>query len=122
MELLNDNEKKKKLINAYAHRLREDPDGKKVIEKYSHRSNNSNEDDILNAPVKSEHRWEATFSQQVSILTERAFKQSSKVILSKINLVQGLALTFVCCLIWFRIPYAEANVSDRVGCVSINST
>jgi hypothetical protein len=106
----------------YAHKVREDPTGKKVIEKYSHRSHNNNKskyDYIINAPVTSEIRWEATFSQQVSILTERTFKQSKKVILSKIDLIQALALALVCSLIWYRIPYIEANVPDRVGCVSI---
>ena len=79
VELLNNDANKKKLINVYAHKVREDPTGKKEIEKYSYRSHNNNEsknDDIINAPVKSEHRWEAIFSQQVLILTERAFKQS----------------------------------------------
>ena len=123
MELLIDNVNKQKLINAYAYQVREDPTGKQVVEKYSHRARNydkSEGDDITIAPVKSEHRWEATFSQQVSILTERAFKQSRKVILSEINIIQALVLTFVCCLIWYRIPYAEANLQDRIGNVSIS--
>ncbi|CAI2175213.1 15776_t:CDS:10 [Funneliformis geosporum] len=78
LELLNNNEIKKKLINAYAVQVRDEPTGKQIVEKYSHRTNNddkSKDDNIINAPVKSEHRWEATFMQQLSILTERNFKQ-----------------------------------------------
>ena len=123
MECLNDNASKRKLIDAYARKVREDPTGKKEIEKYSYRSHNNNEsknDDIINAPVKSEHRWEATFSQQISILTERTFKQSVKVIISKVDFVQTLALSLVCCLIWFRMPYEEVNINDRLGLVSID--
>jgi hypothetical protein len=122
VELLNDNESKKKLVNAYAHQVREDPTGKKVIEKYSHRPHNNNkskDDDIISAPVKSDHRWEATFSQQLSVLTERAFKQSLKVILSNINLVQAIALSLICCLIWYQMPFSESSLQDRVGNVSI---
>ncbi|CAG8478068.1 4022_t:CDS:10 [Funneliformis mosseae] len=78
LELLNNNDIKKKLINAYANQVKDDPTGKQIVEKYSHRANNvykSTDDNIINAPVKSEHRWEATFLQQLSILTERTFKQ-----------------------------------------------
>jgi hypothetical protein len=123
VELLNDNATKQKLINAYAHQVREDPSGKQIVERYSHRSRNykSKDDDITIAPVKSEHRWEATFPQQVSILTERTFKQSKNVILSKVDLTQTLALSLVCSIVWFQIPFAEANIFDRVGSVSADN-
>ena len=123
MELLNDNANKKKLIDTYTNKICEDPTGKKIIEKYSHRSlsnNKSKYDDIIIAPVTSAHRWEATFSQQVLILIERTFKQSRQVILSKIDLIQSLSLALVCSLVWYRMPFEEVNVPDRVGCVSIN--
>jgi hypothetical protein len=121
VELLNDNESKQKLIDAYARQVREDPTGKQIIEKYSGRTssdNKSKDGDITNLSAKSEHRWEATFLQQISILTERTFKQSSRVILNKINLAQTLALTFVCCVVWFRMPYLEISIYDRTSNVS----
>ena len=126
VELLNHDENRKQLINAYAHHVRNDPTGKKLIEKYSRRSrvhnnNESNADDITNTPVKSEHRWEATFSQQISILTERAFKQSRKDILSTINLFQNIAMCLIGCILWLQLPYVEANIGDRAGSVSMNN-
>ena len=122
MELLNEDVSKQRLIDAYTDHIREDPTGKQVIEKYSRRAHNedkSKNNGVIIAPVKSDHRWEATFSQQVSILTERGFKQSMKVILSKVDLAQTLALSFVCCLIWYQMPFEEVNVNDRIGSVSI---
>jgi len=124
VELLNDNDIKKKLIHSYAHHIREDPTGKQIVKKYSRRSGNTNkskDDDIINVPVKSKHRWEATFLQQLSILTERTFKQRRRVILSKIDVVQTLSLALVCCLVWYQIPYKEEHISDRVGSVSLIS-
>ncbi|GBB97689.1 hypothetical protein RclHR1_03040006 [Rhizophagus clarus] len=119
LELLNDNTIKQKLINTYAHKVRDDPTGKQVVEKYSRRSRTDNqlENTVLNAPVTSERRWEATFLQQVSILTERTFKQSKKVILSGVNLGQTIALAIICLIIWLRIPFAENNIHDRVGSI-----
>ena len=123
MELLNDNTIKKKLINAYAHRVLDDPTGKQIIERYSLRTRNDNKlgDNILHAPVTSKRRWEATFFQQVSILTERTFKQSKKIILSKIDFFQTIALAIVGILVWLQMPFAEKNISDRVGSVSIDN-
>ncbi|PKY24803.1 P-loop containing nucleoside triphosphate hydrolase protein [Rhizophagus irregularis] len=117
LELLNDNTIKQKLINAYAHNIRDDPTGKQVVEKHSRRTRTDNQlsDTILNAPVTSERRWEATFLQQVSILTERTFKQSRKIILSRVNIFQTVAVTVVCIIVWLKIPFAEPNVFDRVG-------
>ena len=114
MELLNEDESKQKLIEAYANQIREDPTGQQIIEKYSGRVQNNNNNAVTNVPVKSEHSWEATFSQQVSILTERAFKQSIKVIISKVDFAQTLALSLACCLIWFQMPYEEVNINDRL--------
>ncbi|PKK34591.1 hypothetical protein RhiirC2_859417, partial [Rhizophagus irregularis] len=89
-------------------------------EKHSRRTRTDNQlsDTILNAPVTSERRWEATFSQQVSILTERTFKQSRKIILSRVNIFQTVAVTVVCIIVWLKIPFAEPNVFDRVGNVN----
>lgn len=123
MELLNDNGSKQKLIDAYARQVREDPTGKQMVEKYSRREHSDNKSkfgNIANLSAENEHRWEATFLQQVSILAERTFKQSSRVILDKINLAQTLALTFACCLVWFRMPFTEASIFDRISSVSID--
>ncbi|GBC06325.1 hypothetical protein RclHR1_06770008 [Rhizophagus clarus] len=123
MELLNDNTIKQKLINAYAHKVRDDPTGKQVIEKHSRRSHTDNQLDniILNAPVTTGRRWEATFLQQISVLTERTFKQSRKVILSRINVYYIIALTVISLIVWFRIPFAESNINDRIGNIYFNS-
>ncbi len=124
MELLNDNDIKKKLIHSYAHHVREDPTGKQVVGIYSHRSGNTNkleDDDIINAPVKSKHRWEATYLQQLSILTERTFKQRRGIILSNIDVAHTLGMALLCCLVWYQIPFKEEHISDRFGSVSIIS-
>ncbi|RGB42727.1 P-loop containing nucleoside triphosphate hydrolase protein [Rhizophagus diaphanus] len=117
LELLNDNTIKQKLINAYTHKTRDDPTGKQVVEKYSRRTHADDQSSnaILNAPVTSERRWEATFLQQLSILTERTFKQSRKIILSRISISLAITLTIASILIWFQIPFAEPNIDDRVS-------
>ncbi|PKK74390.1 P-loop containing nucleoside triphosphate hydrolase protein [Rhizophagus irregularis] len=119
LELLNDNTIKQKLINAYAHSIRDDPTGKQAIEKYSRRSRTDNQlsNTILNAPVTSTRRWEATFIQQVSILTQRTFKQSRSVILSRVDIFQTIALAIICLIVWLQIPFAETNIADRVGSI-----
>ncbi|POG62577.1 hypothetical protein GLOIN_2v1757928 [Rhizophagus irregularis DAOM 181602=DAOM 197198] len=114
LELLNDNTIKQKLINAYTHKTRDDPTGKQVVEKYSRRTR-ADDQSKLNAPVTSERHWEATFLQQLSILTERTFKQSRKIILSKISISIAITLTISCIIIWFQIPFAEPNIDDRVS-------
>ncbi|CAB4382505.1 unnamed protein product [Rhizophagus irregularis] len=119
LELLNDNTIKQKLINGYAHSIRDDPTGKQAIEKYSRRSRTDNQlsNTILNAPVTSTRRWEATFIQQVSILTQRTFKQSRSVILSRVDIFQTIALAIICLIVWLQIPFAETNIADRVGSI-----
>ncbi|RGB41806.1 P-loop containing nucleoside triphosphate hydrolase protein [Rhizophagus diaphanus] len=119
LELLNDNTIKQKLINRYAHSIRDDPTGKQAIEKYSRRSRTDNQlsNTILNAPVTSTRRWEATFLQQVSILTERTFKQSRSIILSRVDIFQTIALAIICLIVWLQIPFAETNIVDRVGSI-----
>ncbi|EXX74579.1 putative ATP-dependent permease ADP1 [Rhizophagus irregularis DAOM 197198w] len=119
LELLNDNTIKQKLINGYAHSIRDDPTGKQAIEKYSRRSRTDNQlsNTILNAPVTSTRRWEATFLQQVSILTQRTFKQSRSVILSRVDIFQTIALAIICLIVWLQIPFAETNIADRVGSI-----
>ncbi|PKC04410.1 hypothetical protein RhiirA5_422285 [Rhizophagus irregularis] len=117
LELLNDNTIKQKLINAYTHKTRDDPTGKQIVEKYSRRTRADNQlnNTILNAPVTSERRWEATFLQQLSILTERNFKQSKKTMLSRISISIAITLTISCIIIWFQIPFAEPNIDDRIS-------
>ncbi|CAB4397744.1 unnamed protein product [Rhizophagus irregularis] len=123
LELLNDNTIKQKLINAYTNKTRDDPTGKQIVEKYSRRTRADNQlnNTILNAPVTSERRWEATFLQQFSILTERTFKQSRKIILSRVNISQTIALTIFCILIWLQIPFSETNINDRIGSICFGS-
>ncbi|PKY50071.1 hypothetical protein RhiirA4_466343, partial [Rhizophagus irregularis] len=115
-ELLNDNTIKQKLINAYTHKTRDDPTGKQVVEKYSRRTH-ADDQSKLNAPVTSERHWEATFLQQLSILTERNFKQSKKTMLSRLSISIAITLTITCIMIWFQIPFAEPNIDDRVSSV-----
>ncbi|PKY56441.1 hypothetical protein RhiirA4_507251, partial [Rhizophagus irregularis] len=102
---------------------RDDPTGKQVVEKHSRRTRTDNQlsNTILDAPVTSERRWEATFLQQVSILTERTFKQSRKIMLSKVNIFQTIALTIICLLVWLQIPFSEVNINDRVGNIFFGS-
>ncbi|PKC06200.1 P-loop containing nucleoside triphosphate hydrolase protein [Rhizophagus irregularis] len=123
LELLNDNTIKQKLINAYTHKTRDDPTGKQIFGKYSRRTRADNQlnNTILNAPVTSERRWEATFLQQLSILTERTFKQNIKISLSKVNISQTIALTIFCILIWLQIPFSETNINDRIGSIFFGS-
>ncbi|CAG8782514.1 9467_t:CDS:1, partial [Rhizophagus irregularis] len=103
-----------KLINAYTHKTRDDPTGKQVVEKYSRRTH-VDDQSKLNAPVTSERRWEATFLQQLSILTERTFKQNIKISLSKVNISHTIVLTIYCILIWLQIPFSETSINDRIG-------
>jgi hypothetical protein len=116
---LNDDASKKKLISSYAHQVHDDPTGKHVIEKYSRRKHDDN-NDMKRAPVHCDYRWEATFSQQLSILTERTFKQSRNDILSTVEIGQTLAMAAICCIVWFRVPFTEKSIFDRVSNVSIN--
>ncbi|CAB4418467.1 unnamed protein product [Rhizophagus irregularis] len=116
LELLNDNTIKQKLINAYTHKTRDDPTGKQVVEKYSRRTH-VDDQSKLNAPVTSERHWEATFLQQLSILTERNFKQSKKTMLSRLSISIAITLTITCIMIWFQIPFAEPNIDDRVASI-----
>jgi hypothetical protein len=122
VELLNDNTIKQKLINAYTHKTRDDPTGKQIVEKYSRRTRTDNQlnNTILNAPVTSERRWEATFLQQLSILTERNFKHSRKIILSRLSISLAITMTISTIIIWFQIPFAEPNIDDRISNVSID--
>ncbi|CAB5321699.1 unnamed protein product [Rhizophagus irregularis] len=116
LELLNDDASKQKLIHSYANQVRDDPTGKKEIEKYSRRKHDNN-NDIKQAPVLCDYGWEATFFQQVSILTERTFKQSLKDILSTTELIHTFAMVVICCLIWYRVPFTEENIHDRTGSI-----
>ncbi|RIB11359.1 ABC-2 type transporter-domain-containing protein [Gigaspora rosea] len=51
------------------------------------------------------------------ILTERSFKQRSKVVLSRLNFTQVFCIAILTCLIWFQLPYTEANLMDRYGLI-----
>ncbi|PKC56256.1 hypothetical protein RhiirA1_501347, partial [Rhizophagus irregularis] len=121
LELLNDNTIKQKLINAYTHKTRDDPTGKQVVEKYSRRTH-ADDQSKLNAPVTSERHWEATFLQQLSILTERNFKQSRKIILSRLSISLAITMTISTIIIWFQIPFAEPNIDDRVSNIFFGCT
>ncbi|CAB4444821.1 unnamed protein product [Rhizophagus irregularis] len=121
LELLNDNTIKQKLINAYTHKTRDDPTGKQVVEKYSRRTH-ADDQSKLNAPVTSERHWEATFLQQLSILTERNFKHSRKIILSRLSISLAITMTISTIIIWFQIPFAEPNIDDRVSNIFFGCT
>ncbi|RHZ44130.1 hypothetical protein Glove_757g5 [Diversispora epigaea] len=125
LELLNDPTSKQKLIQAYMRQLESDITGEKTVHKDSNPirdissiiPSDENDDIIHSGPLKVKHRWEATFLQQLVILTERSFKQRSKVILSKLDLMQTFSLAFFCCLVWFQLPYNENAISDRYGSI-----
>lgn len=121
VELLNDDVSKQKLISSYAHQVHDDPTGKHVVEKYSRRNHDDN-NDMKRAPVHCDYGWEATYLQQLSILTERTFKQSRREILSTIEIGQTFAMAAICCLVWLRVPFIEKSIFDRVSNVSINNT
>ncbi|CAG8696953.1 21385_t:CDS:10, partial [Cetraspora pellucida] len=110
LELLSDSTIKQKLITAHTQRLQSDPSGKLVVEEYVQRPKTP-DDSIVIESLKC--KWEATFLQQLMILTERSFKQRSKDVLSRLNLIQIFGITVISSLIWFRIPYTEDSLSDR---------
>ncbi|CAG8479463.1 7736_t:CDS:10 [Diversispora eburnea] len=130
LELLNDPKSKQKLIQAYMRHLESDITGEKVVHKYSNRIRDipsiiltdETDDIIQSGPLKIKHKWEATFLQQFIILTERSFKQRSKVILSKLDLIQTFSLAFFCCLVWFQLPYDEKDIVDRYGSIFFTCT
>ncbi|GBB87851.1 hypothetical protein RclHR1_14340008 [Rhizophagus clarus] len=114
LELLTDDKSKQQLIDSYAHQVRDDPTGKQVVEKYSHRKRDDN--NMKEAPSILEYDYRGpTFAQQLSILIERTFKQSSKEILSTIELSQMFGLIVMFCLIWFRIPFTDKGIHDRIS-------
>ncbi|RIB11361.1 P-loop containing nucleoside triphosphate hydrolase protein, partial [Gigaspora rosea] len=119
LELLNNPTTKQKLISAYAKSIQSDSSGKLVVEKCFIRPTIPDDSIIIGS---SKHKWEATFLQQLMILTERSFKQRSKAVLSKLNFIQILGIAFINCLIWFRMPYTEASLSDRYGLIFFTST
>ncbi|CAG8547514.1 37059_t:CDS:10 [Gigaspora margarita] len=114
LEILNDSTIKQKLITAYKQNMQSDSSGKLVVEKCYKSSTNPDDSIILES---SKYKWEATFFQQLMILTERSFKQRSKVILSKLNFTQVLCIAILTSLIWFQLPYTEANLMDRCGLI-----
>ncbi|CAG8547536.1 37060_t:CDS:2, partial [Gigaspora margarita] len=111
-EILNDPTIKQKLITAYIQKMQPDSSGKLVIKKSFKRPKISDDSRIIGS---SKHKWEATFLQQLIILTERSFKQRSKVILSRLNFIQILCIAILTSLIWFRLPYTEDNLTNRCG-------
>ncbi|CAG8642198.1 4005_t:CDS:10, partial [Acaulospora morrowiae] len=127
MELLNDPTSKQKLIQAYARHVKPDPTGEQLVKKHSNLSRDVSslpalDDSIISSsPLKMKHLWEATFLQQVIILTERSFRQRSKVILSKLDLLQTLSLVLFGCIIWFQLPYKESSIQDRYGSIFFTS-
>ncbi|CAG8547496.1 37058_t:CDS:2 [Gigaspora margarita] len=112
LELLNNPTTKQKLISTYAKSIQSDSSGKLVVEKCFKRPTIPDDSRIIGS---SKHKWEATFIQQLTILTERSFKQRSKAVLSKLNFIQILGIALINCLIWFRMPYTEASLTDRYG-------
>ncbi|CAG8445992.1 21921_t:CDS:10 [Dentiscutata erythropus] len=114
LELLNNPTAKQKLITAHAKSIQSDSSGKLVVEKCFKKPTNFDDSRIIGS---SKHKWEATFLQQLMILTERSFKQRSKVVLSKLNFTQIIGLAAITCLIWFRMSYTEASLSDRYGMI-----
>nr|CAG8510389.1 13218_t:CDS:10 [Entrophospora candida] len=144
VELLNDDKSKKKLIKSYAEKISNDPQGKEKGSEFmktpkesssssttlssspsAFEENQISSSTIVTIPsnkrITVEYRWEATFSQQIKILAERSFKQQKGVILSKINVIQTIALGIVVILVWLRIPFEEQNLSDRYGLISFTS-
>ncbi|CAG8666069.1 1791_t:CDS:2, partial [Paraglomus brasilianum] len=116
LELLNEKESKERLIDAYASQVADDPTGKKIVHRHSRLVENQDKAQIFK-PIKVEHRWEATFRQQVSILTQRAFKQRRPVMLSRLHATETIILTTISCLIWFRLSMDETSINDRRGLV-----
>ncbi|CAG8529734.1 4190_t:CDS:10, partial [Dentiscutata heterogama] len=119
LELLNNPTAKQKLITTHANSIQSDSSGKLVVEKCFKRPTSSDDSRITGS---SKHKWEATFLQQLMILTERSFKQRSKVVLSKLNFTQIFSLAIINCLIWFRMPYTEASLPDRYGMIFFTTT
>ncbi|CAG8531383.1 9046_t:CDS:2 [Paraglomus occultum] len=116
LELLNEKESKERLIDAYASRVSDDPTGKQIVHRHSRLVENQDKAQIFK-PIKVEHRWEATFKQQVLILTHRAFKQRRPVMLSRLHGIETIILTTISCLIWFRLSMDETSINDRRGLI-----
>ena len=116
VELLNEKESKERLIDSYASRVADDPTGKQTVHRHSRLAENQDRARIFK-PIKVEHRWEATFRQQISILTHRAFKQRRPIMLSRLHGTETLILTAISCLIWFRLSMDETSINDRRGLV-----
>ncbi|CAG8799487.1 18773_t:CDS:2, partial [Gigaspora rosea] len=111
-EILNDPTIKQKLITAYIQKMQPDSSGKLIIKKCFKRPKIPDDSRIIGS---SKHKREATFLQQLMILTERSFKQRSKVILSRLNFIQILCMAILTSLIWFQLPYTEDNLTNRCG-------
>eukprot|EP00127_Corallochytrium_limacisporum_P001713 Clim_evm50s77 gene=Clim_evmTU50s77 len=61
--------------------------------------------------------WEATWFEQVCILSSRSFIQSKGEFLSVLNFSQALALSVVVGLLWYNVPRVEESISDRAGLI-----
>ncbi|RIB11356.1 ABC-2 type transporter [Gigaspora rosea] len=94
--------------------MQPDSSGKLIIKKCFKRPKIPDDSRIIGS---SKHKREATFLQQLMILTERSFKQRSKVILSRLNFIQILCMAILTSLIWFQLPYTEDNLTNRCGLI-----
>ncbi|KAG9293450.1 hypothetical protein G9A89_009174 [Geosiphon pyriformis] len=124
LDVLQDSKNRRKLINSYSRIAIDDPSGKQIVMKHSERpqihekqipeiipnsplSLNSMlsssdtvaiEDDTIGQPIIVKHRWEATFWQQLLVLTERGFKQRRKHIKDRYSLI------YFTCIFWSFNP------------------
>jgi ABC-type multidrug transport system ATPase subunit len=60
-------------------------------------------------------KYNATWLTQVRVLMHRSMKNSTTAIFTTLNLVKSAAIGLLMGLIWFRMPYTEGYVTDRVS-------
>jgi hypothetical protein len=64
---------------------------------------------------ESAKKWVTPWYWQFLVLFHRNLKQSYKVVLSKMVLIQVLAVLIFSCFVWFQIPREEKTVQDVTG-------
>ncbi|XP_038062182.1 ABC transporter G family member 14-like [Patiria miniata] len=60
-------------------------------------------------------KWQTTFLDQLHTLTQRNFKQSRDILLSKFLIVKNILLAVVVGLLWFQTSHDETRINDIRG-------
>lgn len=68
---------------------------------------------------RSTDKYPTTFLQQYWLLTTRSFKQSSKNVLSGLEVIRHICQAVIVGLLWFRIVLSEERIIDIEGVVGL---